>query len=125
MLISGFFFYLLCKSINMPKYLRDIFRVNLFISLCFFFNISIAHFLLSLSTYVHMADHAGGRRSLVNPGTKLWRPPVEEPSFGARGAVLAPIFVRPKKISLMKRRDNSMKQKLLEMIQISIWLHTD
>ena len=30
-----------------------------------------------MNIQVHMADHAGGRRSVVNPGTKLWRPPVE------------------------------------------------
>ena len=31
----------------------------------------------------HMTDHAGGRRSVsvVNPGTKLWRPPVEVTQF--------------------------------------------
>ena len=28
-----------------------------------------------------MADHAGGPRSMVNPGTKLWRPPVEVTQF--------------------------------------------
>ena len=28
-----------------------------------------------------MADHAGDRRSVVNPGTKLWRPPVEITQF--------------------------------------------
>ena len=29
----------------------------------------------------YMADHAGGRRSMVNPRTKLWRPPVEVTQF--------------------------------------------
>ena len=40
---------------------------------------------------LYMADHVGGRRSVVNPSTKLWRPPVEvtqiwrpRNSFGAR-----------------------------------------
>ena len=28
-----------------------------------------------------MADHTGGQRSVVNPGTKLWRPPVEVTQF--------------------------------------------
>ena len=28
-----------------------------------------------------MVDHAGGRRSVVNPGTTLWRPPVEVSQF--------------------------------------------
>ena len=47
--------------------------------------------LLHFATVVHMADHAGGRRSVVNPGTKLWRSPVEvtqlwrpRSGFGAR-----------------------------------------
>ena len=35
-----------------------------------------------------------------------------------------PFFIRPKKIILIKRRGNSMKQKLLEMIQVAVWLHT-
>ena len=46
-----------------------------------------SHFSLS----GHMAYHAGGRRSVVNPGTELWRPPVyvtqfwpPRSSFGAR-----------------------------------------
>ena len=29
----------------------------------------------------YIADHAGGRRSVVNLGTKLWRPPVEVTQF--------------------------------------------
>ena len=29
----------------------------------------------------YMADHAGGRRSVVNPGTKLWRPHGEVTQF--------------------------------------------
>ena len=28
-----------------------------------------------------MANHAAGRRSVVNPSTKLWRPPVEVTQF--------------------------------------------
>ena len=39
----------------------------------------------------HVADQAGGRRSVVSPGTKLWRQPVEvtqcwrpRSGFGAR-----------------------------------------
>ena len=45
-----------------------------------------------------MADHAGGgRHSVVNPGTKLWRPPVETTQFWR------PFFVRPTKIILIKR----------------------
>ena len=31
--------------------------------------------------WIFMADHAGGLRSVVNPGTKLWRPPVEVTQF--------------------------------------------
>ena len=30
---------------------------------------------------LYLADHAGGRRSVVNPGIKLWRPPVEITQF--------------------------------------------
>ena len=51
-----------------------------------------------------MADHACGRRSVVNMGTKVWRPPVEvtqfwrpRSGFGAREAVLAPVFCKTKK----------------------------
>ena len=67
-----------------------------------------------------MADHAGGPRPVVNPGIRRSNP------------VLAPeerfwrqLFVRPKKIVLIKRRGNSMKQKLLKMIQVTVWLHID
>ena len=56
-----------------------------------------------------MADH-GGRRSVVNPGTKLWRPPVEVTQFWPRGAVLAPVFVFVKpnnnKLICMKLNSN-------------------
>ena len=38
--------------------------------------------------------------------------PSKSPSFGTRGAVLAPVFVRQKKIILVKRRGKSIKQKL-------------
>ena len=38
--------------------------------------------------YVYMADHAGGRRSVVKPDTKVWRP----------------FYGRPKKIILIKMR---------------------
>ena len=68
---------------------------------------------------LHMADHAGGRRSLVNPGTKLWRTTVEVTQFWR------PFFIRLKKIIPIKRRGNNMKQRLLEIIQVTVWLHTD
>ena len=58
----------------------------------------------------YMTDHAGPRRYECNPGTKLWRPSVEVTQFWR------PFFVRHKKIKLVKRRGNSMKHKLLEMI---------
>ena len=52
-----------------------------------------------------MADHAGGRRSMVNPGTKLWRPRFEVTQFWApKEQFCRPFFVRPKKIILIKRR---------------------
>ena len=44
-----------------------------------------------------MADHAGGGRSVVNQGTKLWHPPIIVASFGTRGVVLAPVFCKTKK----------------------------
>ena len=43
-----------------------------------------------------MADHDGGWRSVVNPGTKCGARPSKSPSFGARGAVLAPVFCKTK-----------------------------
>ena len=69
----------------------------------------------------YMADHADvrSRRSVVNPGTTLWRPPVEVTQF------CRPFYVRLKKIILIKRRENSMNQKLLKMIQVIVWRHTD
>ena len=61
---------------------------------------------------------------MVNPGTKLWTLPVEvtqswrpRSGFGAR-------FLQAQKIILIKRRGNSMKQKLLKMIQVTVCLHT-
>ena len=56
-----------------------------------------------------MADHDGGRRSVVNPGTKLLRPPVEVTQFwrlisAGFGAVL--VFVKSKKIISMKPNGN-------------------
>ena len=75
---------------------------------------------------LYMADHAGGRTSVVNLGTKLWRPPVEVTQFWRpRSGFGARFFARPKKVILIKRRGNSMKQKLLEMIQVNVWLQTD
>ena len=35
------------------------------------------------------------------------------------------LIQRPKKIILIKRRGNSMKHNLLEMIQVTVWLHTN
>ena len=63
--------------------------------------------------YVHMVDHAGGRRSVVNPDTKSWGPPVEVTQFW--------------RLFLTKQDyiDEDMKQKLLDMIQVTVWLHTD
>ena len=46
-------------------------------------------------------------------------PPVEVTQFWS------PFFVKPIKVILIKRQGNSMKQKLLEMIQVTVWLHTD
>ena len=63
-----------------------------------------------------MADHASGRRSVVNPGTKLWRPPVEVTQFWRPKSGFG---AHPKKIILIKRRGNGMKQKLLEIIQVT------
>ena len=36
-----------------------------------------------------------------------------------------PFFVRPKKIILIKRRGKSMKQKWLEMVQVTVLFQTD
>ena len=44
-------------------------------------------------------------------------------SFGTRGEA-APVFWS-KKIILVKRRGNCIKQKLLERIQVTVWSHTD
>ena len=60
-----------------------------------------------------MADLAGSWSSVVNQDTKLWHPSVEVTQFWR------PFFVLPKKIILIKRRGNSMKQKLLDMIQVT------
>ena len=49
-----------------------------------------------------MADHAGGRRSVVNPGTKLWRPLVEVTRFGTRGEILAIPTIEEKKCIVTK-----------------------
>ena len=56
-----------------------------------------------------MAIHASCRRSVVNPGTKLWRPPDEATQFWRRGAVLANIFnvVKPNKNEFISMKPNS------------------
>ena len=69
-----------------------------------------------------MATHATGRRFVVNLGTKLWRPPVEVTQFWRQISGFAP---KTKRIILIKGLGYSMKQKLLEMIQVTDWLHTD
>ena len=51
--------------------------------------------------------------------------PSKQLSFGARGVVLAPDFCKIKRIILFKWQGNSMKQKLIEMIQVTALLHTD
>ena len=70
-----------------------------------------------------MADHAGGRCAVVNPGTKLWRSR-SNTVLAPKERFWRPFFVRSKKIILIKRRGNSMNQNLLEMIQVTVWLHT-
>ena len=75
---------------------------------------------------IYITDHAGSRRYKCNPCTMLWRPPVEVTQFWRpRSGFGARFFVKPKKIILIKRRGNSRKQKLLEMIQVSGWWHPD
>ena len=66
-----------------------------------------------------MADHAR-QRSMVNLGTRR-----SNPVLAPEERFWRPFFVRPKKIILIKRRGYSMKQKLLKMIQVTVWLHTD
>ena len=65
-----------------------------------------------------LSNHAGGQRSVVNQGAKVWRPSVKVTQFWR------PFFVRLEKIILIKMRGNRMKEKLLEMIQVIVWLHT-
>ena len=59
-----------------------------------------------------MANHAGGRRSVVNPGTKFGRPPFEVTQFlrpRSAGAFLAPVFVcvKPDKNKFISMKPNS------------------
>ena len=61
----------------------------------------------------------------VHPGTKLWRLPVEVTQFRHPRSGFGALFCMTKKIILIKRRGNSMKQKLLEIFQVAVWLHTD
>ena len=44
-----------------------------------------------------MADHAGGRCSVVNPGIKLWHPPVKVTQFWRPRIGMAPDFCKIKK----------------------------
>ena len=56
---------------------------------------------------------------MVNPGTKLWRPPVEVTQFWR------PFFCKAIKDYIDQEAGvRGMKQKLLELIQESVWLHT-
>ena len=74
----------------------------------------------------HMTDHAGPRRYECNPGTKLWHPPCRSNTvLAAEEQFWRPFLERPKKIILIKRWWNSVKQKLLKMIQVTVWIHTD
>ena len=65
-----------------------------------------------------MTDHAGPRRCKCHPGTNFWHPPIKVTQFWHPS-------VRPKKIILIKRRGESMKQKLLEIVQVTVLFHTD
>ena len=58
---------------------------------------------------VHMADHAGDQRSVVNSGTKLCSPPVKLTQFWHTKVVLAPVLFcknQKKKIIIMKPNSN-------------------
>ena len=60
-----------------------------------------------------MADHAGGKRSVVNSGTKLWRPPVEVTQFWRPFYF---VFVKPNKnkfISMKPKSNLNFFQQLL------------
>ena len=52
--------------------------------------------------------------------------PSKKPSFSTRGAVLAPTFCKAKKDYIDQEvRGKSMKQKCLEMVQVTVLFHTD
>ena len=68
-----------------------------------------------------MADHAGGRCSVVNPAPACR----SNTALAPEERFWRPFFERSEKIILIKSRGNSMKQMLLEMIQVAVWLHTD
>ena len=73
-----------------------------------------------------MTDQVGPRQYECNPGTKLWRPPVKVTQFWRpRSGFDARFLKDQKKIILIKRQGNSMKQQLLEMIQVTVRPHTD
>ena len=74
-----------------------------------------------------MTDHAGPRRCECHPGNIcIWHQPNEVTQFwNPRSGFGARFFVRPKKIISIKRRGKSMRQKLLEMFQVTVLFHTD
>ena len=57
----------------------------------------------------HMADHAGGRRSVGNPGTKLWRTPVEVTQYWRPKCSLSARyrFLKPNKNKFISMKPNN------------------
>ena len=65
-----------------------------------------------------MTDHAGPRRCECNHGTKFWHPPVEVTQFWLPRSG----FCNAKKDYIDQKAGKRIKQKLLEMVQVTVLL---
>ena len=72
-----------------------------------------------------MTDHAGPRQCECHPGTNFWHTPIKVTQFGTLGAVLALDFCKAKKDYIDQEAGESMKQKLSEIVQVTVLFHTD
>ena len=84
--------------------------------------------MILIEYYMYEGEHyaISSRRISVYTIKCLYGRSRRRPAIRRSNPVLAPVFVRPKKIILIKREYSiSMKQKLLEMIQVTVWLHSD
>ena len=71
-----------------------------------------------------MAYHAGGWRSVVNPGIKLWRPPAEVTHFWRPRNGFGDRFCQTKKDYIDQKAGEQYETKVVGK-KVTVLLHTD